>query len=47
MIDHPFEPYTYGDKVICSHIDLTRGYGQVCSRPESEHDQTEDIEQTE
>lgn len=33
MLDHPFDPYTYGDQVFCIHVEG----GKVCGRPEAEH----------
>ena len=36
-LDHPFDLYTYDDRVFCVHVEVRGDTGQTCGRPESEH----------
>ena len=36
-LEHPFDPYTYDDRVFCVHVEVRDGIGQTCGRPASEH----------
>jgi hypothetical protein len=36
-LDHPFDPYTYDDRVFCVHVEVRDGVGRTCGRPKDEH----------